>query len=170
MATRWVGTVLAACGTIGFAWQGTTKTTTPYDKWLNEDVVYIIKAEERAAFTRLRTDEERNHFIEQFWQRRDPTPNTAPNEFKEEHYRRIAYGNKRFRAPSRAGWATDRGRIYIIYGPPDEIENHPRDRFEQWLYHDIKGLGKNIMMDFRDADKSGDYRLSGPPKPIQLKK
>jgi GWxTD domain-containing protein len=97
---------------------------TPYRKWLNEDVAYIITDEERAAFKRLQTDEEREQFIEQFWLRRDPTPDTVENEFKEEHYRRIAYANENF-ASGIPGWKTDRGRIYITYGPPDEKESHP---------------------------------------------
>ncbi len=97
---------------------------TPYRKWLNEDVAYIITDEERAAFKRLQTDEEREQFIEQFWLRRDPTPDTVENEFKEEHYRRIAYANEHY-ASGIPGWKTDRGRIYITYGPPDEIESHP---------------------------------------------
>ena len=95
----------------------------PYKKWLNEDVAYIITDEERQAFKRLATDEEREQFIEQFWLRRDPTPDTVENEFKEEHYRRIAYANEHF-ASGIPGWKTDRGRIYITYGPPDEIEEH----------------------------------------------
>ena len=97
---------------------------TPYRKWLNEDVAYIITDEERAAFKRLQTDEEREQFIEQFWLRRDPTPDTVENEFKEEHYRRIAYANEHY-ASGIPGWKTDRGRIYITFGPPDEIESHP---------------------------------------------
>src|SRR6202140_1839984 len=97
---------------------------TPYKKWLNEDVAYIITDEERRAFKRLQTDEEREQFIEQFWLRRDPTPDTVENEFKEEHYRRIAYSNENF-ASGIPGWKTDRGRIYITYGPPDEKETHP---------------------------------------------
>ena len=97
---------------------------TPYRKWLNEDVAYIITDEERTAFKRLQTDEEREQFIEQFWLRRDPTPDSIENEFKEEHYRRIAYANEHF-ASGIPGWKTDRGRIYITYGPPDENETHP---------------------------------------------
>src|ERR1019366_1512185 len=89
---------------------------TPYRKWLNEDVAYIITDEERQAFKRLQTDEEREQFNEQFWLRRDPTPDTVENEFKEEHYRRIAYSNENF-ASGIPGWKTDRGRIYITYGP-----------------------------------------------------
>src|SRR5215469_6982707 len=96
----------------------------PYKKWLNEDVVYIITDEERQAWKRLATDEEREQFIEQFWLRRDPTPDTAENEFKEEHYERIAYANERF-SSGKPGWKTDRGRIYITRGKPDEIESHP---------------------------------------------
>src|SRR5258708_26467482 len=96
---------------------------TPYLNWLNQDVVYIIEAAERAAFEKLTTNEERQKFIEQFWLRRDPTPGTPKNELKEEHYRRIAYANQLYRtAAGKPGWQTDRGRIYIIYGPPDEIE------------------------------------------------
>jgi GWxTD domain-containing protein len=106
---------------------------TPYRRWLEQDVVYIIAHEEKAAFERLKTDEERAKFIEQFWQRRDPTPAAAPNEFKEEHYRRIAYANERFRTGEVHGWRTDRGRIYIVNGPPDEIETHPGSR-EAWRY------------------------------------
>ena len=97
---------------------------TPYKKWLEEEVPYIISDEERTAFLQLQTNEEREQFIEAFWQRRDPTPDTVENEFKEEHYRRIAYANERF-ASGIPGWRTDRGRIYIIWGPPDEIEAHP---------------------------------------------
>src|SRR5882724_3889288 len=95
-----------------------------YKKWLEEDVVWIISDEERAAFKQLSNDEERDNFIESFWQRRDPTPDTAENEYKEEHYRRIAYANEHF-AAGIPGWKSDRGRIYIVYGPADEIESHP---------------------------------------------
>ncbi len=95
-----------------------------YKKWLNEDVVWIITDQERAAFKQLSNDEERDNFIEAFWQRRDPTPDTEENEYKEEHYRRIAYANEHF-AAGIPGWKTDRGRIYIMYGPADEIDSHP---------------------------------------------
>ncbi len=115
----------------------------PYRKWLTEDVGYIITAEESQSFKRLSTDDERENFIEQFWLRRDPTPGTIENEFKEEHYRRIAYANDRF-ASKLPGWKTDRGRIYITFGPPDELESHlpswtPPEarihiRFEIWWY------------------------------------
>ncbi len=100
---------------------------TPYRKWLDEDVAYIITDEERAAFKRLETDEEREQFIEQFWLRRDPTPDTVENEYKEEHYRRIAYANERY-ASGIPGWKTDRGRIYITFGPPDENRVAPLRR------------------------------------------
>jgi GWxTD domain-containing protein len=83
----------------------------PWKKWLNEDVVYIITDEEKAAFKRLKTDEERQSFVEAFWARRDPTPDTEENEYKEEHYRRIAYANDHF-ASGIPGWKTDPGMIY----------------------------------------------------------
>src|SRR5580698_8759663 len=96
----------------------------PYKKWLDEDVVYIITPEERSAFLRLQTNEEREQFIEQFWLRRNPDPDSPENTFKEEHYRRIAYANEHF-ASGIPGWKTDRGRIYIMWGPPDETDSHP---------------------------------------------
>ncbi|MGH9805379.1 MAG: GWxTD domain-containing protein, partial [Candidatus Acidiferrales bacterium] len=101
---------------------------THYKKWLEEDVGYIITPEEREGFKHLNTEEEREQFVEQFWLRRDPTPDTIENESKEEHYRRIAYSNERF-ASGIPGWKTDRGRMYIMHGPPDEIESHPAGGF-----------------------------------------
>src|SRR5437899_1913422 len=152
---------------------------TPYKKWLNEDVVYIITDEERQAWKRLATDEEREQFIEQFWLRRDPTPDTVENEFKEEHYRRIAYANERY-ASGIPGWKADRGRIYITFGPPDEIESHPSGGsyerppeegggttstypFEQWRYRWIEGIGTDIIIEFVDPTMSGEYRMTMDP-------
>src|SRR6201981_1591943 len=95
-----------------------------YKKWLDEDGRWVITEEKGSAFRKMSNDEERDQFIEAFWQRRDPTPDTIENEFKEEHYRRIAYANEHF-AAGIPGWKTDRGRMYIMYGPADEIESHP---------------------------------------------
>lgn len=136
-----------------------------YRKWLNEDVAYIITNEERAAFKRLQSDPEREHFIEQFWERRDPTPGTAENEFKEEHYRRIAYANQHF-SSSIAGWKTDRGRIYITYGPPDEIDDHSSESptpFQQWRYKYIEGIGRNIIIEFADPTHTGEFHMTTDP-------
>jgi len=152
---------------------------TPYKKWLNEDVVYIITDEERQAWKRLATDEEREQFIEQFWLRRDPTPDTAENEFKEENYRRIAYANGRY-ASGIPGWKSDRGRIYITFGSPDEIESHPSGGsyerppeegggttstypFEQWRYRWIEGIGTDIIIEFVDPTLTGEYRMTLDP-------
>jgi GWxTD domain-containing protein len=118
---------------------------TPYERWLEEDVVYIITPEEREAFGNLRTDDEREHFIEQFWDRRDPTPGTPENEFKEEYYRRIAYANEHF-STDIAGWKTDAGRYYITFGPPDEKESHPNEGYEIWRYRHLDGIGENIAI------------------------
>ncbi len=151
----------------------------PYKKWLNEDVVYIITDEERKAFKQLNTDEERENFVEQFWLRRDPTPDTEENEFKEEHYRRIAYANEHY-ASGIPGWKTDRGRIYIIYGPADEIESHPSGGtyerpieegggetstypFEDWRYRYIDGIGTNIVIEFVDTTMTGEYHMTMDP-------
>ena len=152
---------------------------TPYRKWLNEDVTYIITDEERQAWKRLSTDDEREQFIEQFWLRRDPTPDTEENEFKEEHYRRIAYANEHY-ASGIPGWKTDRGRTYIVYGPPDEIESHPSGGtyerpfeegggststypFEKWRYRYIDGIGNDINIEFVDTTMSGEYHMSMDP-------
>jgi GWxTD domain-containing protein len=152
---------------------------TPYKKWLNEDVTYIITDNERKSFLQLQTNEEREQFIEQFWLRRDPTPDTPENEFKEEHYRRIAYANEHF-ASGIPGWKTDRGRIYIIWGKPDEIEAHPSGGtynrpeeegggttstypFEQWTYRHMEGIGDNITLEFVDTTMSGEYHLTSDP-------
>ena len=148
-----------------------------YKKWLNEDVAYIIMPEEKQAFLKLSNDEERDQFIEQFWLRRDPTPDTEENEFKEEHYRRIEYANEHY-AAGVPGWRTDRGRIYIMYGPPDEVpENHPAGGsyqrpseegggetsvfpFEDWWYRHIDGVGDGITIEFVDTCMCGDYHMT----------
>jgi len=151
----------------------------PYRKWLGEDVLYIITDEERTAFKRMSTDEEREQFIEQFWLRRDPTPDSQENEFKEEHYRRIAYTNERY-ASGIPGWKTDRGRIYITFGPPDENESHPSGGtyerpfeegggttstypFEKWRYRWIEGIGSDIIIEFVDPTMTGEYRMTMDP-------
>ena len=120
-----------------------SSTETPYHRWVNSDVVYIITDVERARFQQLTTDEERERFIEQFWQRRDPNPGTERNKAKEEHYRRIAYSNQRF-GGKLPGWQTPRGRFYIVFGPPDEIESHPREGYEMWRYNSGMLVGADL--------------------------
>jgi GWxTD domain-containing protein len=109
-----------------------------YNKWLNEIVVYIITDEEKRLFGQLKSDEEREQFIEQFWLRRDPMPDTDKNEFREEHFERIAYANQNFAVDGVTGWRTDRGIIYITYGKPDEIEKS--ESGEIWLFK--RGTGQ----------------------------
>ena len=151
----------------------------PYASWLEEDVLYIITPQERAAFVGLSSDAHRDQFIEQFWQRRDPTPGTRENEFRDEHYRRIAYANEHFAsslpAPAGLGRRTDRGRIYIIYGSPDEKEAHPAGTyvrpdgtaepyaFEVWRYRYIEGIGRNVLLEFVDRNRTGEFRQSIDP-------
>jgi len=147
-----------------------------YKKWLNEDVVYIITDEERAAFKQLSNDEERDQFIEAFWQRRNPTPDSEDNEYKEEHYRRIEYANEHF-AAGIPGWKTDRGRIYIMYGPADEIDAHPSGGtyerpndegggetstypFEDWRYRYLDGVGQEVIIEFVDTCMCGEYHMT----------
>lgn len=146
----------------------------PYQKWLQEDVAYIITPQEKEAYQRLQTDAERQQFIEQFWQRRDPTPGTPRNEFQEEHYRRIAYANDHFGFDATAGWRTDRGRIYIQFGPPDERDVHEKGGtasdgkpitlpFDRWRYRYIQGIGNDVFMEFVDESRTGNYRMTKDP-------
>jgi len=147
-----------------------------YKKWLDEDVIYIISDEEKQAFKQLSNDEERDNFIEAFWQRRDPTPDTEENEYKEEHYQRIAYANEHF-AAGVPGWRTDRGRMYIMYGKADEVESHPSGGtyerpmeegggetstfpFEQWRYRYLEGIGQEVIIEFVDTCMCGEYHMT----------
>jgi len=147
-----------------------------YKKWLDEDVRWIITDEELSAFKKLTTNAERDVFIEGFWQRRDPTPDTAENEYKEEHYRRIAYANEHF-AAGMPGWRTDRGRIYIMYGPATSIDSHPMGGpyqrsaeegggqtstfpFEVWRYRYLEGIGQEIEIEFVDDCGCGAYEMT----------
>ena len=151
----------------------------PYKKWLNEEVFWIITPEERAAFGRLNTDDEREAFIENFWLERDPTPDTEENEYREEYYRRVAYANETF-ASGIPGWKTDRGMIYIKYGAPDEREEHPTGGtyerpieegggettvypFEKWRYRYIEGMGNDINIEFVDPSMTGEYHMTADP-------
>ncbi len=151
-----------------------------FKKWLQEDVKYIISDEERDVFQKLTTVEEKEAFIEQFWYRRDPDPRTKANEFKEEHYRRIAYANEHFQS-GKPGWMTDRGRVYIAHGEPIYIERHPSGGpymrkpwegggstytypFEVWVYRYIDGIGDDVELEFVDPSFSGEYRLALRPE------
>ncbi|MCA1642949.1 MAG: GWxTD domain-containing protein [Acidobacteria bacterium] len=151
-----------------------------YKDWLSEDVAYIITDEERKAFKKLATDEEREQYIEAFWRRRDPDPDTDENEYKEEYYERVAYANEHF-ASGIPGWKTDRGRIYIMFGKPDEKESHPAGGsyqreiyegggntstypFEKWFYRYIEGVGSGVEIEFVDPTGSGEYRIARSPE------
>jgi GWxTD domain-containing protein len=144
--------------------------------WLNKDVRWIITDEEKKAFMQLSNEEEREQFIESFWDRRNPNPDSEDNEFKDEHYRRIEYANEHFPA-GMPGWMTDRGRIYIVYGPPDEIESHPSGGsyerpmeegggntstypFEDWRYRYIEGIGQEVIIEFVDDCQCGAYEMT----------
>jgi len=147
-----------------------------YKTWLNQDVAWIITDQEAKAFKSLSNDEERDAFIEQFWLRRNPNPDSPDNEFREEHYRRIAYANEHF-AAGKPGWKTDRGHIYISFGKPDSIDSHPSGGsyerpmdegggetstfpFEVWHYRYLEGIGDNIDLEFVDTCQCGDYHFT----------
>ena len=184
--------VLAGASLFGFA-QDPRQTQDPMEKprnvkpelkkaykdWLEKDVTYIITEEERKAFKKLATDDEREKFIEEFWRRRDPDPDTDENEFKEEYYERVAYANEHF-ASGIPGWKSDRGRIWIMYGKPDERETHPSGGtyerqsyegggstttypFETWFYRYLPGVGSGVEIEFVDPTGSGEYRIARNP-------
>ncbi|HEX8355235.1 MAG TPA: GWxTD domain-containing protein [Pyrinomonadaceae bacterium] len=150
-----------------------------FKKWIDEDVAYIITDEEKKAWKKLATDEEREQFIEAFWRRRDPDPDTDLNEYLEEHYERVAYANQHF-ASGIPGWKSDRGRIYIMYGAPHEKETHPTGGnyerpsyegggntttypFEIWFYRYLPGVGSGIEIEFVDPTGTGEYRIARSP-------
>jgi GWxTD domain-containing protein len=149
------------------------------EKWIDEDMRWIITPQERDAFKKLTTDEERENFIEIVWRKRDPDPDTEENEYRDQHYERLAYANEHY-SSGIPGWKTDRGRIYIMYGKPDEIETHPvggnYDRpsyqgggststypFEIWFYRNLPGIGSGIEIEFVDPTGSGEYRIARSP-------
>ena len=151
-----------------------------FKRWLEEDVPYLITDEEKAIFKKLTTDEEKEQFIEQFWARRDPNPLTSDNEFKIEHYRRIAYANDNFQS-GKAGWKTDRGRVYILFGKPDEISHNPSGQiynrdlneggghtttfpYEVWFYRKLPGVGDGVEIEFVDSTLTGEYRMAISPE------
>src|SRR5947199_630213 len=150
-----------------------------YKDWLEKDVAYIITDEERKAFKKLQTDDERERFIEEFWRRRDPDPDTDENEYREEYYERIAYANEHY-ASGIPGWKTDRGRIYIMWGKPDETESHPSGGaynresyegggststypFERWFYRYLPGVGSGVEIEYVDPTGNGEYRIARNP-------
>lgn len=189
-----VGLVLASGVSVAFAQpEKNTPSQNPADKprnvkkevakvykdWVSKDVAYIITKDERKAFDKLTTDEERENFIENFWRRRDPNPDTEENEYREEFYERIAYANEHFTSGI-PGWKTDRGRIYITFGKPDSVESHPSggayDRpsyegggstttypFEIWFYRHLDSVGDGIEIEFVDPTGTGEYRIARTP-------
>lgn len=150
-----------------------------YKEWLNGPVSYIITPEERSAFLHLQTNQERENFIEAFWERRNPDPGSPENTYKEEYYRRIAYANEHY-SSGIPGWKTDRGRIYLMWGKPDEVDSHPAGGpyerpteegggetstypFEDWRYRYLEGIGENVEIEFVDPTGSGEYHLTMDP-------
>ena len=147
-----------------------------YRKWLDEDVAGSSPTTSARRSCSSPTTKSATSSLRAFWQRRDPTPDTEENEFKEEHYRRIAYANEHF-AAGIPGWKTDRGHMYIVFGPPDEIDSHPSggtyDRpmeegggetstfpFETWRYRYLEGIGQEVIIEFVDTCMCGDYHMT----------
>jgi GWxTD domain-containing protein len=145
--------------------------------WLKE-VEPILSQSEIDAWKKLKTNEEREQFIKDIWNTRDPDPDTEENEYREAYYERLAYVNEHF-SSGKPGYKTDRGRIYLKYGRPDEVESHPaggryeRDSaegggststypFEKWFYRHIPGIS-GADIEFVDPTGTGEYRLARNP-------
>lgn len=159
-----------------------------YHRWLHQDVHWIITEEEKKIFIGLANDEERDEFMRQFWERRNPNPDSAYNKFKEEHYRRLGIANSHFETDE-PGWKTDRGHVYIVFGPPDSIQSYPASRLAKipsdiWHYRSIQltsaeldlfsSRWRNVQtkviedFDFKFVDECGcgRYKLESPwPSP-----
>lgn len=147
-----------------------------YRKWLDEDARYIIADQERSEFAKLTNDQQRDEFVERFWEKRNPEPGSSPNVYKEQHYERIRFAISHFSVLDTSGWKTDRGRIYIVFGPPDHIDQHfsaagshkasdlfgvaaiPYD-WELWRYGYIEGIGEDVDFTFVDTCGCGRYEM-----------
>lgn len=167
ISTRFQSLVLAvaivATSQYGAAKPGQGTAVAPeYHKWLDEDVRWLISAQEEQEFLQLRTDEQRDHFVVEFWERRNPSPGSKENTFKEEHYRRLAFANQHF-AASVPGWKTDRGHVYVVYGPPDFVLKHPSSGAnrpeELWSYRHIPGADNDVTLKFVDRCACGEFVL-----------
>jgi GWxTD domain-containing protein len=144
-----------------FGQENSGQLTPEYEKWIKEDVGWIIKPGEQRQFLALATDKERDQFIVKFWEHRNPTPGTTENPFKDEHYRRLSFANQHF-AENRPGWKTDRGRVYIVYGPPDVVTKHAGSAIaapeEIWSYMHMK-VGDTVFVRFVDECRCGKFSL-----------
>jgi GWxTD domain-containing protein len=155
-----VPTVLAQGFTAPAAPSTPTHLPQIYQRWLDEDVRYIISAEERTQFLVLQSDDDRDGFVRGFWERRNPVPGSSENTFKEEHYRRIAYANEHF-ASTLPGWQTDRGHVYVVEGPPEAI-TYARDanvNVETWHYDAGRADAHPHVVRFVDRCNCGEYRV-----------
>jgi GWxTD domain-containing protein len=177
-APVFAGVILIAAAAVGMAelpqprlrlvtpdGQARAAESSPYKHWLDGPVSYIISPRERKAFEKLTSDEERDMFIQQFWERRNPNPGSGRNAFKEEFYRRVKYADAHF-AVGYPGWKSDRGHLYLLYGPPDEIHSYPHAvpcPYEEWFYNRIPSIGANVFVAFVDKRGEGDYQLALRP-------
>ena len=190
-ATRIILIFSALIVTVNISAQPATKNSDPQDKprkvkpepnkafkqWLQE-VEPIVRPGELDAWNKLQTDEEREQFILEFWRLRDTDPDTEENEYREAYFERMAYVNEHFSAGI-PGHKTDRGKIYLKYGKPDEIESHPsggsyqppsHERysatatypFEKWWYRHIPGHN-DVEIEFVDPSGTGEYRIARNP-------
>lgn len=171
MKKKWVLFIFIVVVFLFFGEAFAQKTELPerFKKWLEEEIVYIITPLEKEVFSKLKSDRERDLFMEAFWKQRDPTPGSAGNEFKQEHFRRINHVNHFFgRGMPKAGWRTDRGRVYIILGEPNDILRYEGATqiypTEVWFYQgktDI-GLPPGFNLVFFQDGGVGEYKLYSP--------
>jgi GWxTD domain-containing protein len=149
--------------------KSTSDLPAEHQKWLEEEVVYIISKKEREVFLQLESNRERNIFIEAFWNQRDPTPGTTENEYKTEHYKRVAYANQWFGRDSPGpGWHTDMGRVYIQIGEAKSTEKYENEPEIYptivWFYDGMSeyGLPNAFSVVFFKRGGMGEYELYSP--------
>jgi GWxTD domain-containing protein len=140
-------------------WRGMPRSLKDLDEAI-EQVRYIAKDDEEKVLEGAKTPEEKQKTFLEFWKKRDPNPSTPRNEKMEEYYQRVDYANKHF-GHYQAGWRTDMGMVYLIFGPPSNVERHPFDidskPYEIWTYYDL-----SYSFVFLDDTGFGDYRLITP--------
>ena len=141
------------------------RTDREFNEWIRSDVRWLVTNAERTAFANLKSGNDRREFVQNFWRRRDPDPDTSANEFRDTYCGRLPL-TKRFESGI-PGWKTDRGRILLLWGEPDKIltgkENIEGDVvtvFEKWTYKHLDDLGTDIYVTFVDPTQTKEFRFA----------
>jgi GWxTD domain-containing protein len=152
-------TLVASTGRSVMASEYATMTEEEVDKEFDQ-TRYISTKQELDHYRNLKGVDAKRQAMFDFWSKRDDGKNGSMNEAKQEHFKRIEYSNANFRSGQKEGWKTDRGRVYVMYGPPDEVERHVNEidtkPYEIWQYHSLQG---GVEFIFGDRTGFSDYVL-----------